>query len=98
MIGVHQYAYCRRLGQELAQQLQPFRSQFVGEKDYARDVAARSVNVGDESGLYRVAQVKITIGIVVVAALTANADVLLATITATCRRTKSLARAGNRSA
>ena len=39
---------------ELAQRAQPFRSQHVAEKGYARDIAAGSIEGGDETRLDRV--------------------------------------------
>ena len=80
------------------QQLQPLRRDLNGQLGYARDVAARPVEAGDETELDRVAAFSNTIGIVVVAAFAASAaGVPVAAITATWRRTRSAANAGNRS-
>ena len=61
------------------------------------DIAARTVEAGDEASLDRVVPVAKTIGIVVVAALAATAAGVFVTITATGRRTKSATSVGSRS-
>ena len=55
IVRVHQHADGRRLGHELAQQLQPLRPQHAGEKAHAGDVAARPVEAGDEAVPDRIA-------------------------------------------
>ena len=87
-----------RLGHQLAQQLQPLRPQLAAEKADARDVAARPVEAGDKAVLDRVAAGReddrdrrgCGLGC-------KRRSGVSATITATGRRTKSAARAGNRS-
>jgi len=52
---VHENGDCRRSGHELAQQLQSLRPHNAAKKAHARDVATRTVQVGDEAVLDRVA-------------------------------------------
>src|ERR1043166_3280610 len=53
-VRVHEHGNCRRLGHELAQQLQSLRPQYA-EKDQARDVAPRPVEACNEAVPDRVA-------------------------------------------
>ena len=48
-VRIDEHGNCRRLGHELAQQLQSLRPQHAGEKAHARDVAVRAVQAGDEA-------------------------------------------------
>jgi hypothetical protein len=52
---IRQHGNRRRLGHELAQQLQPLRSQHGVEEDHAGDVATRPVEAGDDAVPDRVA-------------------------------------------
>ena len=48
-VRIDEHGNCRRLGHELAQQLQSLRTQLGSEKAHARDVAARAVQAGNEA-------------------------------------------------
>ena len=54
-VRMHEHGNCCRLGHELAQQFQSLRPQHVGDKDHARDVAARPVEAGNEAVADRIA-------------------------------------------
>src|SRR5262249_10111524 len=86
-------------GHQLTQEFEPLCDHLDPENIDSRQVAARPGEAGDETKLDRVVAGKEDEGIVVVAALAANAGGTppIAAITATCRRTNSVASAGSRS-
>src|SRR5215469_10497211 len=54
-VWVHKHGYRRRLGHELAEQLQSLRSQLTSEEEHARDVATGPIKTGDDAFLDGVA-------------------------------------------
>ena len=95
---VDEHGHRGRRGDQFVQHLEPFGSQLHAQGGHAREVAARPAEAGDKSQRDGVGYFPNTIGIVVVAAFAANAEGRPpATITATRRRTRSAANAGNRS-
>jgi hypothetical protein len=81
---------------EFVQQSEPLWSECPEHKVYARHVAARPVEPGNETQLDRVAPLENTIGIVIVAAFAASPNTLppVAASTATGRPTSSAASHG----
>ena len=96
-VRVHQHGNCRRLGHELAQQLQSLRPQHAGEKTTPVTLPPGRLRLATRPSLTGSLPVAKTIGTVVVAALAASAEGVFPTITATGRRINSATRAGNRS-
>ena len=87
---------CR--GEQFAHQFQPLRRNLHVQLSRTCHIATRSVQIGDKARRTGSLAVVKTIGIVVFAAFAVSAaGVLVAAITATCRRTRSAIKAGNRS-
>src|SRR5262249_45612553 len=87
-----------RCRQQLAQQFEPFRRFFFAQLGHTREIATGSAKAADKTKFDRVSSRFKNDGSVVVAAFAASdADALVATITATLRRTISAAIAGSRS-
>ena len=96
---IDEHGNTRGSGHQFAQKFQPLRRQLAGKKIDTGQVAARPARGWrQDQALTGSSPILKTMGMVVVAALAANvAGEPNAAITATCRRTRSSANAGNRS-